>query len=359
MQINETQETHDEEPKLTKWQEELKKKQEHVTEEAKKLNVTVPKDIMFLWDQAYKLDKKHGEELYNEFIRRWEEFQKEVTNKPHHNGQHPNQPPHQPQPNQQPPQQHQNERQQYPNYNQNPYNQYNPNQYNQNYPNNQNYRNQNNYQNPNQYYNQPQYNDQPRYNNNPQYNQQPNQYNNYPQNNNMGGGYRNNNPVNQPTNNNGAWEHPAPTSEPVAGQQVNKWQQMLLNLQQEIIQWGQKNNVDVGSDIIQYWNLAMQKGDEDSYNNFIKMWSQIQQNPEKYKNSTAPWKIALVNQIEGQGVLSNMLGVKPATNLSELRTKTMNDDGNSVDKFVEEIMQGWNTLNAEISKRAKETKTQT
>jgi len=131
---------------------------------------------------------------------------------------------------------------------------------------------------------------------------------------------------------------------------------MLLNTQQEIIQWGQKNSIDVGPDIIQMWNMAMQKGDEDAYNSFTKMWSQIQQNPEKYKNSTVtpdPWKIAIVNQIEGQGVLANMLGINMASDLLGLRDKAIKDSGENVDYLLESVMDMWNKLNREISNKIK------
>lgn len=131
---------------------------------------------------------------------------------------------------------------------------------------------------------------------------------------------------------------------------------MLLNTQQDIIQWGQKHGIDVGSDIIQMWNAAMQRGDEDGYNNFMKVWSQVQENPEQYKNSTAtpePWKVAIVNQIEGQGVLANMLGVNIMNELIGLKDKAIKGDGDNVDALLETVMDNWNKLNGEISKKTK------
>eukprot|EP00826_Nyctotherus_ovalis_P010044 TRINITY_DN12666_c0_g2_i12.p2 TRINITY_DN12666_c0_g2~~TRINITY_DN12666_c0_g2_i12.p2 ORF type:complete len:320 (+),score=33.50 TRINITY_DN12666_c0_g2_i12:339-1298(+) len=149
-----------------------------------------------------------------------------------------------------------------------------------------------------------------------------------------------------------------PRPEPIAGQQMTKWQQMLLNTQQEIIDWGQKNNLEVGSDIIQYWNNAMQRGDEDAYNQFIKAWSEIKENPDKYKNSTKttePWRVAIVNQIEGQGILANMLGINVNNDLYGLRDKAIKDDGTNVDQLLDSVMDMWNKLNGEISKRTKKT----
>lgn len=308
----------------------------------------MPQDITFLWDQAYKLGEKNGEELYKEFIRRWQEYEKNSQKPVHSQGEA------------QRYQQPYGGNNQYQPYQQNQYNPY-QNQYNNPYQHSNQYPNQNQYYNPPQRYNQPQYNqqyNQPQYNQ-PQYNPQPNNYNPpqpVPQQNEV----RGNGPVSPPVDNQNSWNAPSvnPRPEPIAGQQVTKWQQMLLNTQQEIIDWGQKNNLEVGSDIIQYWNNAMQRGDEDAYNQFIKAWSEIKEQPDKYKNSTKttePWRVAIVNQIEGQGILANMLGINVNSDLYSLRDKAVKDDGTNVDQLLESVMDMWNKLNGEISKRTKKT----
>jgi hypothetical protein len=176
---------------LTDWQNTLHKKQEEVKESAKKLNITLPQELIFLWEQAYKLGEKNGYEIYKEFERQWAELEKHANNSAHNQNGQPqlnerNYPNYQQYPNQYGDQRNQyNPNQYYPNNNRNQYgnqygNQYNNNPY------------QNSYQNPNQN----QYYGQPSYNNPQQYNQPPpNQYNgpqSYPQDN-MGGYQQNNN----------------------------------------------------------------------------------------------------------------------------------------------------------------------
>lgn len=314
-------------------------KQREVKEKAKKLNTTIPQDLINTWEQAYALGGQ-GEEAYKEFLKKWNEIEKRSENHTHNQGeaQPGAQPEVQPPPQQQPPN---NGNQNYNgnNYNQPPQNyqqnqngyrgnRYNPNQY---YPNNRNQ-----YNNPYQNYNRPQQN-----------NYQPNQYNG-PQNN--MGGYQ---PY-QPDNNG--------RPEPMAGQQVNKWQQMLLDTQKEITQWGQKNNIEVGADVIQLWNNAMQRGDEDSYNQFLRVWNQIKSNPEQYKNSTATpeaWKVAVVNQIEAQSALATNMGIDMDKELYALRDRAIKADGTTIDSILESVTEIWKRLNTEIEHRTKPKATTT
>eukprot|EP00826_Nyctotherus_ovalis_P018854 TRINITY_DN1571_c0_g1_i13.p3 TRINITY_DN1571_c0_g1~~TRINITY_DN1571_c0_g1_i13.p3 ORF type:complete len:135 (-),score=35.73 TRINITY_DN1571_c0_g1_i13:185-589(-) len=131
---------------------------------------------------------------------------------------------------------------------------------------------------------------------------------------------------------------------------------MLLDTQKEITEWGKKNNVTIGADIMQMWNNAMQQGDENSYNQFIKGWNNIKVHPQEYKNSTAapdPWRIAIMNQVEGQAMLASMLGIDMNKDLSTLNEKAKKEDVSHLDEMLETVMTTWKRLNDEISKRSK------
>ena len=132
-----------------------------------------------------------------------------------------------------------------------------------------------------------------------------------------------------------------------------------MDTQKEIVQWGTSNKIEIGPDVIQLWNNAMQRGDEDSYNQFMKVWSQIKSNPDQYRNSTATpeaWRVAIVNQIEAQAVLSSMMGININSELYALRDKAIKDNGSGVDNILQSVVEMWKRLNDEISKRTKTEK---
>lgn len=152
--------------------------------------------------------------------------------------------------------------------------------------------------------------------------------------------------------------------EPIAGQQINQWQQALLNTQQEIIQWSQKNNLEIGPDLMQLWNSAMQKGDEASYNNFMKVWNEIQRDPEQYKkyinelrkqSTPEPWRLAIINQIEGQNMIANLLGLNISNELQNMRERAMKDNGSGVEVILNEVKAKWNQIDDAILKNLRET----
>lgn len=129
-----------------------------------------------------------------------------------------------------------------------------------------------------------------------------------------------------------------------------------MDTQKEITKWGVDHKIEIGPDVIQLWNNAMQRGDEDSYNQFIKVWNQIKAKPEQYRNSTATpeaWRVAIVNQIEAQAALSSMMGVNTNSELYALRDKVIKDDGSNIDSILQSVMEMWKRLNDEISKRTK------
>ena len=287
----------------------------------------------------------------------------------------------------------------YPNYNQPNYNQPNYNQPNYNQPNN----NQPNFNQPNMPNNNQPNNNQPNINpennkpnNNPENNQpgnfnnpgnyQPGNFNNpgnyqpehyQPNFNNPGYQPNYNTPGNfQPNYNNPGYNMPyfnnpgnnqpnynfnnpgtdTQKNEPLAGQQVNEWQQSLLNVQQEIVQWAQQNGIQVGQDVMKLWDEAMQKGDKATYDKFMQTWNEIKSDPKKYAEATGqnmePWKAAIFNQLEGQKILASMLGVNATDEPTNIRENIEKGDPNTINSILTYVMEKWNQINNEIGKRS-------
>jgi len=365
----------------TDWQKQLLQKQQEVIQIAYRHNVTIPHELIALWEQAITTGEKNGTEPYNNFLKKWEEFQKNHLRPKDEplSGQHVNQTYRWPtsdddQNNQR---KNTNEKQYYPPNGQgyNPYGQWHvnpnwaPNPYNQGY--------QSPYQAYN-YYNDPYgypYQRQDPYQRQYSYQQQYPYQNYYP--------YQNpyQSPYQSPYQNQYQPQYQSPYSnpyqnpyqrqyqpgynmgEPFAGQQLNQWQTALQDTQKEIMNWAQQNGAQVPSEVIMQWEDAMQKGTQEAYEQFIEMWEKYRADPSQAQNMgfvrpnpgrMGSWQIALINQIEGQNIIASMLGL----NLQEFAAMNgliRNLDQNSLNKVLKLIMDTWGKINTEINKGAHAT----
>lgn len=372
----------------TKWQQQLLLKQQEVMTIAHKENITIPRELINLWEQAISSGEKDGQKAYDEFVKKWEDLVKsnEKAKEEPLAGQYVDRT-FQNQDNRNNYQNNQgrtnNENHAYPSYNQgygqpsNPYGQWQPNAnrnydpYNQGYP----YQGQYPYQDYNQGYNRG-------------YNQGYNPYQNQYQ-----------NPYQMP--------YQGQYREPFAGQQLTRWQMLLQDLQKEIIQWSQDNGIQVPREIIMYWESAMRDGSQTAYEQFLNIWAQykqsaIQDNPPRPQPNPEPqpnpqpnpepepnpqpnpepspepnpepnpepkpepspeptpqpnppsnggghnWKTALINQIEGQNIVAKMLGVNLENELTILKTEIHKVKDIDVNSVLNSLMDSWNKINGLI-----------
>lgn len=113
---------------------------------------------------------------------------------------------------------------------------------------------------------------------------------------------------------------------------------------------------------MQRWNDAIQKGDEAAYNNFMQFWNNIKNNQGQQQGTTnqeqqnaEPWKIALVNQIEGQSTIASILGINLSKELYALREKAINAKKNNVTIVLDSVMNEWKKINDQIAIQSQNT----
>ena len=289
----------------TDWQKELLLKQQEITTIAHEKNITLPRELVNLWEKAINSEEKEGRKTYDEFLRKWEKLEKkhsipkdeplagqyvDITNQGNN---------------------HRPSYQQQTNYQRQynvPYNQRNNNPYGQYYANT---------------------NRRPNYNYNPYQEQYPYQYQ-------------------------------RPYREPFAGQQLNEWQNALLDLGEEISQWAEETGKEVPLDIVIGWETAMHTGRKEDYEYLMLIWDKTIENQANYQSSGTDrgasdsakrnWKTALLNQIEGQNIISLMLGLNLVNEIKDLRDKAYNIDKSNLKDLINSLMDTWNKINVMISK---------
>ena len=166
-------------------------------------------------------------------------------------------------------------------------------------------------------------------------------------------------PQNKGTNNqpNGA----KPKAEPAAGQQTNEWQQKLMNAREEMIQWAQQHGITLSQEITNLWEQSMMKGDQAAYDNFMQAWNVYKNNPSptntyggtgQQMENPEPWKVAIINQIQGQTVIANTLKLNIGNELNNLMNNLVNSDLSAIESTLKLLMEKWNQINSEINKRS-------
>lgn len=146
---------------------------------------------------------------------------------------------------------------------------------------------------------------------------------------------------------------------------MNEWQTALQKVQQEIMQWSEQNGVQVPAEVIMNWENAMQQGTKDAYDQFMEMWNQFKENPSQNQNFTAspddigskPWRVAIINQIEGQNIIAIMLGLNLVNELTDLRNQVMKLDKNALNDIIKTVMDTWDKINIEIGKSSQNDNT--
>jgi hypothetical protein len=276
----------------TEWQQELLLKQQEVMTIAREKNITLPHELVNLWEQAISSEEKEGRKAYDEFIKKWEELEKNhsIPKDEPLAGQYvdmKNQRDYQQQSSQQTRQ-----------YNA-PYNQIYSNSYGQQY-------------NPNW---------------KPNYNPYQEQY-----------------------------PYQRPYREPFAGQQLNEWQNSLIAVESEIAQWAQETGRDVPLDIVIGWETAMHTGKKEDHDHFMLIWDKVKHEKENYQSTKGVsdsakrnWKTALLNQIDGQNIISLMLGLNIVNNIRDLRDKAQNLNISNLKDITKSLMDTWKKINVAIS----------
>ena len=382
----------------TEWQKKLLHKQQEVMNIARKDGITIPHEIINLWEQAMSAGEKDGQKSYNEFLKKWDDLEsshkkseplagqfvdnRNAQNNPQRNNQRGTNnerqwhvdPNWRPGPPIQPPN---NQGQNNNPYNPNPYIPYTPNQnpyYNPNqnpyYNPNQNLyygQNQNPYYNSNQnpyYPSQGGYPDQSYYGQRQYPNQRQNPYQGYRHYQGQGQ-YQNQRPY--PNQGPNQYQRPYQggfnRAEPFAGQQLNEWQTALQDAQKEVMGWAELNGIQVPMELVMNWENAMQQGTQEAYEDFMQMWEQLKEDPSRIQNYTIPgpadikgkeWQVAIINQIEGQNIIAIMLGLNLINEINDLRNQVLKLEADSLMNIIHAIMDTWNKINIEINRRSKE-----
>eukprot|EP00826_Nyctotherus_ovalis_P007725 TRINITY_DN1196_c0_g1_i5.p1 TRINITY_DN1196_c0_g1~~TRINITY_DN1196_c0_g1_i5.p1 ORF type:complete len:502 (-),score=117.03 TRINITY_DN1196_c0_g1_i5:221-1726(-) len=63
----------------TEWQKKLLQKQQEVMQTAYRKGISVPRDLINLWEQAISGGEKEGQKAYDEFLKKWDELQRQKT----------------------------------------------------------------------------------------------------------------------------------------------------------------------------------------------------------------------------------------------------------------------------------------
>eukprot|EP00826_Nyctotherus_ovalis_P038698 TRINITY_DN3640_c0_g1_i1.p1 TRINITY_DN3640_c0_g1~~TRINITY_DN3640_c0_g1_i1.p1 ORF type:complete len:456 (-),score=90.10 TRINITY_DN3640_c0_g1_i1:206-1573(-) len=385
---------------LTNWQKELLLKQQEVVDIAKRYeiwsnsrhNITLPKDLVNLWEQAISVVEEKGKKIYEEFLQKWEQLKdntvapkdeplagqyvnhtyKWPTSNNNDNTQNHQQPNNQGTTDNKESHYSHNRGYSQPN---DPYSQrhidsnWRPNSYGQQYP----------YQFPYQSPYQDQY---PYQDYSPYQSQYPYQYSSpyqdySPYQNSYQYPYQS--PYQSPYQDQGSYQGGYPyqgqsqggyrqgyNREPLAGQQLNEWQNKLQDAGKEVGHWAELNQVLVPPTLVEKWNDAMQNGTEEAYDEFMQLWKEIREDPSQAEtpsqtqNTTygmtdragkeGVWQVALINQIEGQNIISLMLGLNMVNELTELRDQAANANKDSLGSIADLVDDIWKKINEEIKK---------
>lgn len=110
---------------------------------------------------------------------------------------------------------------------------------------------------------------------------------------------------------------------------------------------------------MQRWNDAIQKGDEASLNSFMQYWNSIKSNPQQYQNMTAqeqddvePWRVALVNQVDGQNTVASIVGADLTNELVYIRNQAMNVPPSNITVVLDMVMGEWKKINEIIGEQS-------
>ena len=150
-------------------------------------------------------------------------------------------------------------------------------------------------------------------------------------------------------------------AEPAAGQQTNEWQQNLMNVREEMIQWAQQHGITLSQEITNLWEQSMMKGDQAAYDNFMQAWNAYKNNPSQTNTNEGtgqqmenpePWKVAIINQIQGQTVIAIMLGLNISNELNNVMNNLVKTDLTTIESTLKLLMEKWNQINSEINKRS-------
>lgn len=60
----------------SEWQKQLLQKQQEIMQVARRQNITIPRDVINLWEHAMSAGEKDGKQSYDEFLKKWQDLEK-------------------------------------------------------------------------------------------------------------------------------------------------------------------------------------------------------------------------------------------------------------------------------------------